>query len=291
VATGRTTALTQGTSLIERPRVSPDGTSVVFNVGHDPQTNLYTMPLVGGTPKQLTHFRALTIGGAWSPDGSQIAFASTQGGRARIWTIGATGTPLGPVSSGDPSDNFDIAWGPGRRILYQRAGNQNYYEFDPDTRSERLLVPDGSPGWIFAPVYSPDATKLAVAWNRPPNGGVWIIDAADRGETPLYSSAASTMMMRPLTWSSDGAFIYVVEAKNGPFRGATSYVGETMTDARIVRIAVNGGVATTVATIPADEIGSVSLTPDGRLAVYPVFSSRSDVWVADDFDVPLAARR
>jgi hypothetical protein len=64
-----------------------------------------------------------------------------------------------------------------------------------------------------------------------------------------------------------------------------------MTDARIVRIAVNGGVATTVATIPADEIGSVSLTPDGRLAVYPVFSSRSDVWVADDFDVPLAARR
>ena len=58
VTSGRTTALTQGTSLIERPRISPDGTSVVFNVGHDPRTNLYTMPTSGGTPKQLTFFTA-----------------------------------------------------------------------------------------------------------------------------------------------------------------------------------------------------------------------------------------
>jgi len=42
-----------------------------------------------------------------------------------------------------------------------------------------------------------------------------------------------------------------------------------------VRIAVNGGSAKTVAVIPADEIGSVTITPDGSRAVYPVFSSRS----------------
>ncbi len=64
-----------------------------------------------------------------------------------------------------------------------------------------------------------------------------------------------------------------------------------MTEAKIVRIAVGNGAVETVATIPASEIGSVTLTPDGRLAVYPVFSSRSDVWVADDFDVQLTASR
>jgi hypothetical protein len=31
------------------------------------------------------------------------------------------------------------------------------------------------------------------------------------------------------------------------------------------------------------------MTPDGRRFVYPVFSSRSDVWVVDDFDMPGAA--
>ena len=289
VTSGRTTALTQGTSLIERPRVSPDGTSVVFNVGHDPRTNLYTMPTSGGTPKQLTFFTGLTIGGVWSADGAQIAFASTQGGQPRIWTISATGSSIEALPSGDLSDNFDIAWGPGPRILYQRAGNQNYYELDPNTASERLLVNDGSPGWIFAPVYSPDASRLAVAWNRPPKRGVWIIDVRTRRETLLYPSATRTV--RPITWSSNGAWIYVVEGKNGPFRGATSFVGETMTEAKIVRIAVGNGAVETVATIPASEIGSVTLTPDGRLAVYPAFSSRSDVWVADDFDVQRTASR
>jgi Tol biopolymer transport system component/DNA-binding winged helix-turn-helix (wHTH) protein len=289
VTTGRTTELTQGTSLIERPRVSPDGAAVVFNVGHDPRTNLYTMPIAGGTPKQLTFLGALSVGGVWSPDGTRIAFASTQGGQARIWTVGATGMPIRPVSSGDVSDTFDVAWGPGPRILYQRAGNQNYYELDPDNASERLLVPDGSPGWLFAPVYSPDAKKIAIMWNRPPTRGIWIIDTTNHNERPLYPSKAGSVM--PIGWSRNAAWIYVVQGKNGPFRGATSVIGETMTDAKIVRLSSNGGEAEDVAALLGDEIGSVTMTPDGRRAIYPVFSSRSDVWIVDDFDVPPTAAR
>ena len=287
VTTGRTTELTEGTSLIERPRVSPDGTSIVFNMGHDPRTNLYTMPIAGGTPKQLTFLNALSVGGAWSPDGSRIAFASTQSGQSRIWTAGATtGLPIRPLSSGDVSDTFDVTWGPGQRILYQRAGNQNYYELDPDTASERLLVPDGTPGYLFVPIHSPDSRKIAVSWNRPPTPGIWIIDTIDHTERHLYRPTASA---RPIGWSRDGSWIYLVESKNGLFRGATSAIGETRTDARVVRVPSNGGAAEVVTALPGDEIGSVTMTPDGRRFIYPVFTSRSDVWVVDDFDVPLSA--
>jgi Tol biopolymer transport system component len=56
------------------------------------------MPIAGGTPKQLTFLGALSVGGVWSADGSRIAFASTQGGRSRIWTVGAaTGLPIRPL--------------------------------------------------------------------------------------------------------------------------------------------------------------------------------------------------
>jgi hypothetical protein len=92
-------------------------------------------------------------------------------------------------------------------------------------------------------------------------------------------------------WSRDGAWLYIVEGKNGPFRGATSFVGETTTEARILRVASNGDGVETVASLPGDEIGSVTMTPDGRHFIYPVFSSRSDVWIVDDFDVPLTATR
>jgi Tol biopolymer transport system component/DNA-binding winged helix-turn-helix (wHTH) protein len=288
VTTGRTTELTQGTSLIERPRVSPDGASVVFNVGHDPRTNLYTMPITGGTPKQLTFLGGLSVGGVWSADGTRIAFASTQGGQARIWTVGATGVPVRPVSAGNVSDTFDVAWGPGQRILYQRAGNQNYYELDPDTGSERLILPDGSPGYVFGPVYSPEARKIAVSWTRRPTRGIWIIDTVDGSERPVGPTTGSS---RPIGWSRDGSWIYLMESKNGPFRGATSVNGETNFDARIVRVPSTGGVVEDVASLPGDEIGSVTMTPDVRQFIYPVFSSRSDVWIVDDFDVQRRASR
>jgi hypothetical protein len=47
---------------------------------------------------------------------------------------------------------------------------------------------------------------------------------------------------------------------------------------------VTGGEVETVVALPFDEIGSVSATPDGRRFVCTVYSSRSDVWVVDDFD-------
>jgi Tol biopolymer transport system component/DNA-binding winged helix-turn-helix (wHTH) protein len=289
VTTGHTSELTHGTSLVERPRVSPDGSSVVFNVGHDPRTNLYTLPMTGGTPKQITFLDALSVSGAWSADGARIAFASLQGDRPRVWIIAAAGGAVWPLRSDGLSDNLDVVWGPGSRILYQRAGNQNYYELDLASGSKRLLVRDGAPGWLFGPTYSPDGKKIAVMWNRPPERGIWIIDTGDSSERLLYRSAAASI--RPIGWSSDGASIYVVEGKNGPFRGTTSFVGETTTDAQIRRISLDGKAVETVLSLPDDEIGGITMTPDGRRFIYPVFSSRSDVWVVDDFDVPRQASR
>ena len=72
--------LTHGTAVVERPRVSPDGHTVVFNSGPHASSNLFTVPPTGGTPTQLSFPDSLNLRAVWSTDGAAIGFSSTQEG-------------------------------------------------------------------------------------------------------------------------------------------------------------------------------------------------------------------
>ena len=282
----RQTQLTHGTAVIERPRVSPDGNTIVFNMGNESRANLYTVPATGGSPKQLTFFNAFSVDGAWSTDGRSVAFASTEGGKARVWVVNADGSSPRPLSSSEMSESFDITWAPGAQILYQQAGNRNFYVVDAQGRQERLLIKDGSVGWNASAEYSPDGKKIAVSWNRRPIRGVWLIDRADSRETLIYGARnPSDRVPFPIGWSPDGRFILAFDGKRAAYRGITVPFEETITDAKIVRVPVNGGPPETVLPLPFDEVGSITMFPDGRRFVVSVYGSRSDVWVVDNFDV------
>jgi Tol biopolymer transport system component len=178
---------------------------------------------------------------------------------------------------------LDLAWSPGARILYQQAGHRNYYQLDPETGEERLLVMDSLDRWMFSPVYSPDGRRIAFMWARRPNRGIWVIDTKERHETLVYKTSAGSST--PIGWSVDGSAIYLVEGKNSTGRDLALPLGETTSEAKILMVPLNGGKVRTVASLPFEEIGGVSMTPDGRRFVFTVYSSRSDVWVVDNFDM------
>jgi Tol biopolymer transport system component len=271
--------LTRGTSLVERPRVSPDGTTVVFTLGHEPRAELYTLPIAGGRPERLTFLDAFSVGGGWSPDGRQIAFASTLGGKPRVWTMEVAGGQARAVPSSDLSDTFDLVFTPGSRILFQQPGNRNYSELDPEAHGERPLLAESASAWVFSPIYSPDGTKIALFRNQPPDRGIWVVDAAGGGARLLHRTTKS---IDPVGWSADGRTVYVVEAEVGPRRGLTAPNGESKTHARILALSFDGR-ARTVAQLPG-EIGGVGMSPDASRFVYAMYLSHSDVWVVDDFD-------
>ena len=180
------------------------------------------------------------------------------------------------------SDTFSVTWSPGTAVLYQQAGNQKYFQVDADTGREQPLVPRNTSGWMFSPASAPDGRRVAVWWNRPPDRGIFVINAADHQETLVHRS--DTAWMAPIGWSADGRSIYAIEGKTlTTARGLTPPLGETLTEAKIVRIPLTG-TPETIAALPARETGGITMTADARKFVYTVYSSRSDVWIVDNFD-------
>ena len=280
----RTTQLTRGTAVAERPRVSPDGESILFNMGSESHANLYVMPAAGGLPKQLTFLNAFSVAGVWSSDGRSIAFASTEGGTPRIWTVDADGSSPRPLSTGPMSPNFDVAWAPGPRILYQQAGYRNIYSLDPQTLQQHLLRRDGSTAFLSRPEYSPDGRRILVFSSQQPSG-LWILDRQGLDAIPFRAEEPkSTSSPLPLGWSADGRAIYGYAGKRAAARGLSVPFGETITAARIERIPLNGGGPTTIVELPFEEVGGVAMFPDGRRFVVSVYTSLSDIWLIENFD-------
>jgi Tol biopolymer transport system component/DNA-binding winged helix-turn-helix (wHTH) protein len=279
-----TRQLTYGTSQVERPSVSPDGRSVLFNVGRETASNLYVMPIEGGVARQLTHLDGFTAGGVWSPDGTQVAFVSDGDGTRRVWIAKANATALRAVSTGDVSDTLQLSWGSASRLFYQQTGNRDFYALDPDVpRSETRLWQGERPmGWVFSPVTSPDGRRVAVFWNRPNGRGIWVLDTVTGRKTMVLGS--DTVEADPLAWSHDGERLYLVSGERGVYRGASVKFGETYRKMRVLSVPAAGGPLTTVAEVPFAEVGGISMTPDGRRFVCAVYSSRSDVWIVDHFD-------
>ena len=90
---------------ISDPQLSPDGKIIAFTVQRvDLENNLkpvqiYTVPLEGGQPTQITSEGGLNERPRWSPDSKQIAFVSDRGGSEQIWLMSADGSGAKQVTN------------------------------------------------------------------------------------------------------------------------------------------------------------------------------------------------
>jgi len=218
--------LTQSTSPERSPSIAPDGSQIIFSVDEGFDLNLFTASLYGLNRANLTStlpnlFFAYP---AWSPDGTQIAFASEQPiGDLDIFLLRLGDGSVRRLTHNPYGDNMP-AWSPdGTQIVYVAANpndpadllvlNTNCADCEP-----RLL--NAGAGIDFYPAWSPDSTRIAFISNRSGQYDLYILGTACletdscAQQNPLWLQIPG-LTPAPLLWSADGEQVIFQSGRGG----------------------------------------------------------------------------
>ena len=252
---------------ISEPRLSPDGTRVVYTLAV-PDLNANRMARdVWMATLATGESRALTNGGheggaRWSPDGKSIAFISTRSGSTQLYLMNADGSGSARQITNVSSDVDGIVWAPDSQSI---AFTSNVF---PDCRDDacnaaRNKARDENPS--KARIYDRLLYRHWSSWSDGTrthplivsvNGGVArdLLPGADYDVPPVQREGP-----HPIAFSPDSKTIC--------FTAVTDPAEATSTNGDLFEIDVNGGTPRRLTTNSGFD-GAPAYSPDGKTIAY-----------------------
>jgi serine/threonine protein kinase len=123
---GDEVALTPGPNDVA-PRISPDGTQVLFTRSEEGHVSILKVPILGGEPRKVVDDG---YGGDWSPDGSRVVFLrdirDDRGISTVLATADASGEGSREITTMDLASLLTPRWSPdGKTIAVVKTGSEN----------------------------------------------------------------------------------------------------------------------------------------------------------------------
>jgi serine/threonine protein kinase/Tol biopolymer transport system component len=201
---------------------SPDGQYIYFTASSKENnffSSLYKMPVLGGTPVQIT--RDIDTGPSFAPGGKRFAFlrGAPEKGQVGLLLANADGSGermlLSKPGSVTPTAMQRPAWSPdGKAIvytLYEPSNRQTMYAVSPEYGSARVLYTTHED--LGQPAFLPDGSALLVvlrergAANR---GQLWTVSYPS-GEAHRLSNDLTNYSLAWLDISRDGTSLATIE--------------------------------------------------------------------------------
>ena len=211
------------TAAFAEPSISPDHTEIAFVEGGD----IWSVPAAGGTARLLADTGGTASRPLFSPDGTELAFASTRAGAAGIYVLALAGGRLRRVTFDDAAPALE-AWSSDGRDLYFSTTRAS---IDYEATIERVPATGGTPMAVRAETFvnqmdaapSPDGASLAYVRNGFPQWWRRGHSHIDQSEIVIERTATKTFESvtdgaakdRWPMWSPDGATLYYVSDRGG----------------------------------------------------------------------------
>jgi Tol biopolymer transport system component/DNA-binding winged helix-turn-helix (wHTH) protein len=187
VVSGEERTVYDGPLEIAFPRVSPDGSRVAFHTSAGGGAiNVWTLPLDGGEPSQVTRDAELAGWPCWSPDGAWIAFELKRGSETHIAVVPSGGGEVEQLTA-EPGQAWTGSWAPdGDRIVFAalRDGVWNLWSVSRSTRRQVQITANTKPNvYLRAPDWSPRGDRV-IFEHAEVTGNVWLMELSDRAGRP-----------------------------------------------------------------------------------------------------------
>lgn len=154
LASGQVKQITDNLGVLKAPEISPDGSAIVFGLGTpDAGEQIWAADRSGSNVRKIY---GQGWDPSWSPDGTQILFASDYEGAIQLYVINVNGSGLKRITDfnalrGRSDWSPDGAW----MVTYNgEAWHREIFIFRPDFSDKRQLTPSG--GNSQGPGFSPD---------------------------------------------------------------------------------------------------------------------------------------
>ena len=155
---------------ISEPLLAPDGTQVAFTVQkvdldkNTKPSQIYVVPVLGGSPRQLTH-EASKDGDTnqrprWSPDSKQIFFVSNRSGSSQIWVMNADGSDARQVTKFAAEADGILVSPDGKKIVFLSSV---YPDCGADDGCNQRMIDEESRNRVKARIYT---TLLYRHWTQ-----------------------------------------------------------------------------------------------------------------------------
>lgn len=120
---------------------------------------IYTVPITGGAPKQVTPKGPSYLHG-WSPDGKSLVFCGERNGNFDVYRIGVNGGPEERLTTEDGLDDGPEYTPDGKYIYFNsvRSGLMQIWRMKPDGSEQEQVTNDDYNNW-FAHI-SPDGKGM-----------------------------------------------------------------------------------------------------------------------------------